>query len=224
MTIQRALLSGASALAVCAALSSSAFAQTATSTNSSTPAPAAKSEGVETVVVTGIRASLRDALKMKESSDLITDNISAKDIGQLPDITIAEALNTMPGLDATRDRGNDSLINVRGLGPRLTLGLVDGMEIASSEPDQNIRWEIFPSEIVSGVQVFKTQSADLIAGGIGGTINILTVSPLDYTGPSVTLRPPLPEMMTASSKSGWADTSLPEAPRRSNQALVCSMA
>ena len=188
MTIQRALLSGASALAVCAALSSSAFAQTATSTNSSTPAPAAKSEGVETVVVTGIRASLRDALKMKESSDLITDNISAKDIGQLPDITIAEALNTMPGLDATRDRGNDSLINVRGLGPRLTLGLVDGMEIASSEPDQNIRWEIFPSEIVSGVQVFKTQSADLIAGGIGGTINILTVSPLDYTGPSVTLR------------------------------------
>ncbi|MGD0144246.1 MAG: TonB-dependent receptor plug domain-containing protein, partial [Rhizomicrobium sp.] len=199
MNIQRALLMGASALAVCAALSSSAFGQTSTAgqstnapsannTSSSATAPEKKSDGIEEVVVTGIRDSLRDALKMKRSSDLITDNISAKDIGQLPDITLAEALNTLPGLDATRDRGNDSLINVRGLGPRLTLGLVDGLEIASSEPDQNIRWEIFPSEIVSGVQVFKTQSSNLIAGGIAGTINILTVSPLDYSGPSVTLR------------------------------------
>jgi iron complex outermembrane receptor protein len=180
--IERALLSGASALALCAALSSAAFGQTST-------APAAKSsDGIETVVVTGIRGSLRDALKMKATSDLITDDISSKDIGQLPDITIAEELNTLPGLDATRDRGNDSQINVRGLGPRMVLGLVDGQEIASSEPDQNIRWEIFPSEIVSGVQVYKTQAADLIAGGIAGTINIMTVSPLDYTGPEFTMR------------------------------------
>jgi hypothetical protein len=88
---------------------------------------------------------------MKQNSDLITENISSKDIGQLPDITIAEELNTLPGVNATRDRGNDSQVNVRGLGPRLVLGLVNGEEIASSEPDQDIRWEIFPSEIVSGV-------------------------------------------------------------------------
>ncbi len=187
MNIQRALLSGASALAVYAALSSSAFAQAST-------APAAgsttqsKSDGIETVVVTGIRGSLRDSLKMKENSDLITENISAKDIGQLPDITIAEELNTLPGVNATRDRGNDSQINVRGLGPRLVLGLVNDEEIASSEPDQDIRWEIFPSEIVSGVQVFKTQSANIISGGIAGVVNIQTIQPLDYTGPTFTVR------------------------------------
>jgi iron complex outermembrane receptor protein len=191
VNIQRALLSGASALAVYAALSCPSFAQTSTAPNTSTtPAPSAQgnSDGIETVTVTGIRGSLRDSLKLKENSDLITENISAKDIGQLPDITIAEELNTLPGVNATRDRGNDSQINVRGLGPRLVLGLVNGEEIASSEPDQDIRWEIFPSEIVSGVQVFKTQSADIISGGIAGVVNIQTIQPLDYTGPTFTVR------------------------------------
>jgi TonB-dependent receptor len=142
----------------------------------------------EVVVVTGIRGSMRDSINMKQSSDLITENISAKDIGQLPDITIAEELNTLPGVNATRDRGNDSQVNIRGLGPRLVLGLANGEEIASSEPDQDIRWEIFPSEIVSAVQVFKTQSADIISGGIAGVVNIKTIEPLNYSGPSFIIR------------------------------------
>ncbi len=205
---QRALLTGASALTICAALGSVAWGQAAApasdntaATNAPTtqvaqanttppakPAAQTNNDQAETVVVTGIRASMRDSLTMKLSSDLITENISSKDIGQLPDITIAEELNTLPGVNATRDRGNDSQVNVRGLGPRMVLGLVNGEEIASSEPDQDIRWEIFPSEIVSAVQVFKTQSADIISGGIAGVVNIKTLEPLNYTGPSVIFR------------------------------------
>jgi len=185
--IYRALLSGASALVLCAAINNGAAAQAAAQSSASNNA-SQSSDGIETVIVTGIRGSLRDSIKLKESSDLVTENISAKDIGQLPDITIAEALNTLPGVSATRDRGNDSQVNVRGLGPRLVLGLVNGEEIASSEPDQDIRWEIFPSEIVSGVTVDKTQSANLISGGIAGIVDIHTLSPLDYEGPSFTLR------------------------------------
>jgi len=210
---QRALLTGASAVVLCAAIGSAAFAQsnapTGTNASNANDTSAAsqptviaqanttaqtnttsqpQNEQAETVVVTGIRSSMRDSLTMKQSSDLITENISSKDIGQLPDITIAEELNTLPGVNATRDRGNDSQVNVRGLGPRLVLGLVNGEEIASSEPDQDIRWEIFPSEIVSGVQVFKTQSADIISGGVAGVVNIKTLAPLDYTGPSFIVR------------------------------------
>jgi TonB-dependent receptor len=143
---------------------------------------------VETVVVTGIRKSLQDSLVMKRNSDLITENISTKDIGQLPDVTIAEELNRLPGLNTTLDRGNASQAAVRGLGPRLVLGLVNGREVASSEPDQNVRWEIYPSEVVSAVQVFKSQSADLISGGIAATIDIKTIAPLDYEGPSLQFR------------------------------------
>jgi iron complex outermembrane recepter protein len=150
--------------------------------------PAMAQDSLETVTVTGIRESLRSSLAQKLNTDAITENISTKDIGQLPDVTIAEELNRLPGLNTTTDRGNASQAAVRGLGPRLILGLVNGREVASPEPDQNVRWEIYPSEVVTGVQVFKSQSADLLSGGIAATIDLQTLSPLDWGGPTFTLR------------------------------------
>jgi len=143
---------------------------------------------IEEVEVTGIRQSLRDALSVKMNSDLVVDAISSEDIGQLPDVTIAESINRLPGINATRDRGNDSQAVVRGLGARLVLGTINGREVASSEPDRNVRWEIYPSEVVSGVKVYKTQSADLIAGGVAATIDIATLQPLDYDGADFVIR------------------------------------
>lgn len=148
----------------------------------------ANDQPLEEIVVTGIRASLREALEVKMRSDLVVDAISSQDIGQLPDVTIAESINRLPGINATRDRGNDSQAVVRGLGARLVLGTINGREVASSEPDRNVRWEIYPSEVVSGVEVYKTQSADLIAGGVAATINISTIQPLNYKGPDFVVR------------------------------------
>lgn len=178
MTRQSMLLAAASGLSLLA-VSSAAWAQDA--------APASDTQ-VEEVVVTGVRKSLRDALGVKQGSDKVVEAISAKDIGQLPDVTIAESIARLPGVNATRDRGNDSQAVVRGLGARLVLGTINNREVASSEPDRNVRWEVYPSEVVQGVQVYKSQSADLIAGGVAATINIQTIDPLDYRGPSVVLR------------------------------------
>jgi iron complex outermembrane receptor protein len=177
------LLAAASGLALMAA--AGAHAQTAPAT-----APAAQNDSaqVDEIVVTGVRKSLREALDVKRGSDKVVEAISAKDIGVLPDVTIAESIARLPGVNATRDRGNDSQAVVRGLGARLVLGTVNGREVASSEPDRNVRWEIYPSEVVSGVQVYKSQSADLIAGGVAATINIDTIAPLDYKGPQFVLR------------------------------------
>ena len=153
-----------------------------------TCASAQDNSGVETVVVTGIRASLENSLVMKQASSLITENISTQDIGQLPDITIGEELNRLPGINTQRDRGNASQVAIRGLGPRFVFGLVNGREVASSEPSQNVRYESYPSEILAGAQVYKTQDASLIGGGIAATIDIRTRSPLDYSGPMLQLR------------------------------------
>jgi iron complex outermembrane receptor protein len=174
--VRRALCAGAagSALLACAALTTPAEAQTK---------PGESVAAVDEVVVTGLRKSLRDALSVKRGSDKVVEAISAKDIGVLPDVTIAESIARLPGVSATRDRGNDSQAVVRGLGARLVLGTINNREVASSEPDRNVRWEIYPSEVVSGVQVYKSQSADLIAGGVAATINISTIEPLDYRGP-----------------------------------------
>jgi iron complex outermembrane receptor protein len=152
-------------------------------------ASAARAEAdSDAIVVTGLRASLRDAIMAKRNSAVVTEVISSKDIGVMPDVTIADELNRLPGVTASRDRGNASQASVRGLGPRLVLGLVNGREVASSEPDRNVRWEIYPSEAVSGVTVYKSQGADLIAGGVAATIDIRTLRPLDYVGPKLTAR------------------------------------
>ena len=167
-------LCGTSALAFISSISGAALAAEDT----------AASRDVQEVVVTGVRQALRDSIAAKKNSELISDNISTADIGQLPDVTIAEELNRLPGVNTTRDRGNASQAAVRGLGPRLVLGLVNGREVASSEPSQDLRWEIYPSEVLSGASVYKSQDASLIPGGIAATIDIRTLSPLDYHGPT----------------------------------------
>jgi TonB-dependent receptor len=148
----------------------------------------AEADAFDEIVVKGLRNSLADALQTKRSSSLVVEAISSENIGQLPDITIAESLVRLPGINGARDRGNESQAVVRGMGPRLVLGLVNGREVASSEPNRNIRWEIYPAEIVSSLQVYKSQSADLVAGGVAGTIDLRTISPLDYAGESLVVR------------------------------------
>jgi hypothetical protein len=68
------------------------------------------------------------------------------------------------------------------------LGLVNGREVASSEPSQDLRWEIYPSEVLSGAQIYKSQDASLVPGGIAATVDIRTLSPLDYRGPTFSVR------------------------------------
>ncbi len=155
---------------------------------STTPQTAKAPSDTTEVVVVGIRKSLRDALQTKRAATGVVEVISSKDIGALPDVSIAETLNTVPGVNTSRDRGNDSQASIGGQGPRMVLGLLNGREMASSEPDRNVRWEIFPSEIVSGVTVYKSSEANLATGGISGTIDVTTIRPLDYSGPALTVR------------------------------------
>ncbi|WP_426107761.1 TonB-dependent receptor [Massilia sp. TSP1-1-2] len=154
------------------AVGANAFAQQA-------PAPAA--EPVQTITVSGIRASVRNALAVKEASNSMVEVIASEDIGKLPDTTIAESLARLPGLSAGLDRGNASQVVSRGLGPRFIGATLNGRELATSEPDRAVRFEQFPSESISGATIYKTQSAELVEGGIATTIDLQTVSPLKFS-------------------------------------------
>ncbi len=142
----------------------------------------------EELVVTGLRRSLENSIDVKRNSTHVVEALDLSDIDAIPDVTIADALVRLPGVNGARDRGNQSQATVRGLGPRMVLGTVNGRETPSAEPGRGIRYEQYPSELISAVEVYKTQSADLIAGGIAGTINLETVSPMDYNGPTYTVR------------------------------------
>lgn len=136
---------------------------------------------VEQIVVTGkYRASLIDSINTKRNASAIVEAISAEDIGKLPDSSIAEALARLPGLAGQRLDGRSSSIAIRGLGEDFSAATLNGREQVSIGDNRGIEFDLYPSEIMSGVTVYKTPQASLMTQGIGGTINLHTVKPLEH--------------------------------------------
>jgi iron complex outermembrane receptor protein len=134
---------------------------------------------LEEIVVTGLRASLDEAQTIKRDSDKIVDSIVAQDIGKLPDTTVGDALQRITGVQVTRNQDQVIGVNIRGL-PNVETTL-NGGEIFTTKL-RVFDFQNLPAEVLSGVDVYKTSSADLIEGGIAGTINVRTHRPFDFDG------------------------------------------
>lgn len=140
----------------------------------------AAAAGVETVVVTGIRHGIEDAIVLKRESGSIVEAISAEDIGKLPDTSIADALSRLPGLTSQRAEGRASAISLRGTDPGFTTALMNGREQVSTGDNRSIEFDQYPSELLSAVVVYKTPDAQLVGQGLAGTIDLRTMRPLEY--------------------------------------------
>ena len=134
---------------------------------------------VEVIEVTGFRGSMIKSLNTKRFSDTVVDAISADDIGGLPDVSIADSLTRLPGVTSVRIDGQSSELNVRGLSGGFVFSTLNGREIVSSAGGRSVQFSIFPSELISGAQVYKSQKASLIEGGVAATINLETANALD---------------------------------------------
>ena len=137
---------------------------------------------LDRVTVTGIRAGIEGAISVKRDSTSIVEAISAEDIGKLPDVSIAESIGRLPGLTAQRVAGRAQVISVRGLSPDFSTTLLNGREMVSTGDNRSVEFDQYPSELVSGVTVYKTPDAGLIGQGLSGTIDMQTVRPLSYGG------------------------------------------
>jgi TonB-dependent receptor len=138
-----------------------------------------KTENVQSVVVTGYRASIKKALDNKLASDAIMESIVADDIGKLPEQNIAEAIARVPGVTITRSGGEGQFITVRGLGPAFNNALLNGRILATENQGREYSFDILPAELISGVDIFKSATASQPEGGIGSTVNMKTAQPLD---------------------------------------------
>jgi TonB-dependent receptor len=168
---------GASALVICAALPAVAAAQAA---------PAQAVDTVEEVVVTGQRAAIQSAQKLKQNAEQMVDSITSTDIGALPDRSVTEALQRISGVtigrtsdprDADRISVEGSGVQVRGLS--WVRGELNGRDSFSAKAGRTLSFEDVPPELMAGVDVYKNPSADLIEGGVGGTVNLRTRMPFD---------------------------------------------
>lgn len=132
------------------------------------------------VTVSGFAQSIQSAIATKRSSNEIVEAISAEDIGKLPDVSIAESIARLPGVSAQRVAGRAQVISIRGLSPDFATTLLNGREMVSTGDNRSVEFDQYPSELISGVKVYKTPNASLIGQGLSGTVDMQTVRPLDY--------------------------------------------
>ncbi len=152
-------------------------------------APASAAESSQSIVVTGRRAAMQSAQKIKQESDEIVDSIVADEIGKLPDKSITEVLQRLVGvsIDRTMSKGDPEHYSVEGSGITIR-GLsyvrseVNGRDTFSANGGRSLNFEDVPPELMAGVDVFKSPSAVQIEGAVGGLVNLRTAMPFDYGG------------------------------------------
>ncbi|WP_082543445.1 TonB-dependent receptor [Sphingomonas sp. Leaf339] len=132
------------------------------------------------IVVTGVRASLSSAQSIKRNAQQIVDSVVAEDIGKLPDNNVVEALQRVPGVQvAPRFRGESGTVLIRGLPDVVTV--INGRNIFSTT-GRSLSLADVPADLVAGIDIYKSRSADQIEGGIAGLINVRTRRPFDFKG------------------------------------------
>jgi TonB-dependent receptor len=141
------------------------------------------------VTVTGIRASLASSQSIKQNATQIVDSVTATDITSLPDRSVTETLQRISGVTVDRFLADDdpdhpsaegSGVLIRGL-PYVN-SLLNGADSFSANNGRSLSFEDVPAELMQGVDVYKNPSADLIEGGIAGTVDLRTRMPFDAPG------------------------------------------
>lgn len=132
------------------------------------------------ILVTGTRATQRSSIAFKRDADVVVDGLVSDEIGATPDNSVGDTLERIVGVSADRFKGNANELSVRGLGPTLSFSTFNGREVSTAGPDRSVAFQQFPSELVNGVLVYKTQRADFLEGGVGGIIELKSMKPLDY--------------------------------------------
>ena len=154
---------------------------------------------LDTVVVSGLRSSLDQAMNIKRDTPGVVDAISAEDIGKFPDTNLAESLQRITGISIERRDGEGAQVTARGFGPEFNLVTLNGRQIpgadgfGSGQPvvggvgggTRAFNFAQLASEAVNGVTVYKTGRAAQPSGGIGATIDILTARPFNNRGGEV---------------------------------------
>ncbi|WP_420138621.1 TonB-dependent receptor [Sphingomonas sp.] len=155
-------------------------------------APVGAGADAQEVVVTGRRQALQNATERKRNSDTVIDSIVADDAGKLPDNSITEVLQRVPGVtivrfaalgDPDRFSVEGSGIQVRGLSS--VLATLNGREITGANGGGGLSWNEVTPELMAAVDVYKASTADRIEGGIGGAVDLRTKMPFDFSKPSI---------------------------------------
>lgn len=176
-------------LAACALCATGAVAQ---------QAPVAAATTLEDVVVTGVRASLENALLEKRDADTIVDSISAEELGKFPSRNVADALGNIPGVvvqrmngaggdQAVTSGGEGQFITIRGLGQGFSIVTLNDRILATDNVGRDFAFDVLPAEMIIGADVYKAAQASGLEGSTGAWVNLRSARPFDYKGKGLQL-------------------------------------
>ncbi len=183
MNHRKTMLSAA--IAVCLGIAPQLHAQDAATQESDTSSTAGNASELDRVVVTGIRASLQQALASKRNADAIIDVVTAEDVGKFPSTNVAEAISVLPGVTIDKAFGQGEKISILGTDPALNRTLLNGQTVASADwfiadqPGRTFNYSLLAPSLVGKVEVYKSPEARIDEGSIGGTVIVHTRKPLD---------------------------------------------
>ena len=182
---RKALLRGGVSLVALAALGA-AMGTAAPAFAQDKPIQTADAAVVDEVVVIGVRQSLATSQQIKKNADTVVDSITATDIGAFPDKSVAEALQRVPGITVSRLQSSDDSshfsaepagVLIRGLTQVRTE--FNGRDSFSADAARGLNFNDISPELMAGVDSYKNQTAEMIEGGIAGTVNLRTRLPFD---------------------------------------------
>ncbi|UYY58161.1 TonB-dependent receptor [Sphingomonas sp. S2-65] len=206
----KAFLAGGAAL-WCLVAALPGLAQTGSAPPAESPPAESGSQQDEDIVVTGIRATIETSISVKRNENAIVDALSSQQIGDLPALSIGEAIQTITGATSHQEKGGATEISLRGLGSFLSATTFNGREASNGSGDRAVNFNQFPSELVNDIKIYKSQQANLVEGGVSGTIELGTLRALDYGKRSLQAEVkasynPYQDKITGESAWGWRGT------------------
>ncbi|WP_137681334.1 TonB-dependent receptor [Aurantiacibacter suaedae] len=167
---------------------------------------AEQDEDRSVLVVQGYRLSNVAAVEAKRDATGITDSIAQDQAGLLPDLTIAQVAQRIPGLALVPDFGtaNDrspdlaESVMIRGIGSAYNQVTIDGMPLATtSSSSRGARIELLPPSFVSRIDAIKTITANLDPHALSGQLDLITASAFDSNRTSLAVRASIGDNSTA---------------------------
>jgi iron complex outermembrane recepter protein len=152
----------------------------------------ADDDGIDEIVVEGIRDSLQQALATKRKATAVVEALSAEDLGDFPNTNVAEAMTQIPGVTIDRRFGQGERVSIDGTDPSLNLTFLDGHPVAQAiwlfgeQPNRGFDQTQIASEIIGRIEIYKSTQARLPEGSLGGTVLMHTRRPLDLEANTLT--------------------------------------
>ena len=154
-------------------------------------AQTAASAPVTTVEITGIRASLEKSLETKRASAALVEVVTAEDVGKMPDKNLADSLQRLATIAVRTDYDEAEKVSMRGTNPDMTLIIFNGHTVSGGDwyiadqqsSSRSTSLSLMPSSVLNQALVYRTSQANVVDGGLAGTINVTTRKPLEQRKP-----------------------------------------